>query len=119
MPQCTGLLLLWLPPLLDLSWMFSRSPACPPSHALRQTRQYQSSNRHPLMSTHFSSDDRITTSSSFPLARNVSKDHRCVPRCLYLHSVTGARLKSAVVSATRLRVKRGAAKRSGRDKKAT
>ncbi|MED6269812.1 hypothetical protein CHARACLAT_003492 [Characodon lateralis] len=83
--------------------MFSRSPARPPSHALRQIRQYQSSNRHPLMATHFSSDDRITSSSSFLLVRNV----------------TGARLKSAVVSATRLRVKREATKRSGRDKKAT
>ncbi|MEQ2189458.1 hypothetical protein GOODEAATRI_025502, partial [Goodea atripinnis] len=79
-PQCTGLPLFWLLSCLlsccllpDLSWMFSRSPACPPSHALRLTRdtsQYQTSNRHPPMVTHFSSDDRITSFSSFTLTSN-------------------------------------------------
>ncbi|MEQ2296965.1 hypothetical protein AMECASPLE_029941 [Ameca splendens] len=53
--------------------MFSCSPACLPSHALRLTRdtsQYQTSNRHPPMVTHFSSDDRITSFSSFTLTSN-------------------------------------------------
>ncbi|MEQ2301446.1 hypothetical protein AMECASPLE_036074 [Ameca splendens] len=48
--------------------MFSRSPARPPSNALRLTQdtsQCQTSNRHPTMTTHFSSDDSIASSSSF------------------------------------------------------
>ncbi|KAK5604174.1 hypothetical protein CRENBAI_022069 [Crenichthys baileyi] len=70
-PRCTDWLLLWLPScclVLDHSQMFSRSPACPPSNTLRLTQdtsQCQTSNRHPPMTTHFSSDDSITSSSSF------------------------------------------------------
>ncbi|KAK5619044.1 hypothetical protein CRENBAI_002951 [Crenichthys baileyi] len=58
-----------------LSWELIAvlSPACSPSHALRlarDTSQYQTKNCHPSTATHFSSDDRITSTSSFPLASN-------------------------------------------------